>query len=139
MSDSEFEQFLNDISVCFIEKDFETWRSRVVLPYTLVTSAGPEVCKDETSLRENFALYLQACETMHLTEIVRLPLNFEDCKDGTFIGTYETHLISNGSRATAPYTSAALLQKRDGLLKMHSILNARGHHDWTGRQPGAGD
>jgi hypothetical protein len=135
MSNANFETFLHDISVCFIQENFATWQSRVLLPFTLVTSAGPVVCSDTAELQENFELYLQACKTMRLTEIVRLHVSFEDCKDGTYIGTYETHLMSNGTRATAPYISSALMEKRDGVLKMHSVLNARGHHDWTGRQP----
>jgi len=72
---------------------------------------------------------------MQLDEIYRTPISLEDCGDGTFIGTYETNLLRQGVRATPPYTSSALMVIRDGKFCMTSILNARGHYDWTGVHP----
>jgi hypothetical protein len=135
MVDARFEEFLDAISRCFIERDLSLWKDRVIFPFSLVTSAGPVVISTDAQLRENFDLYLAACEAMHLDEIVREPLSLDDCKDGTWIGTYETNLLSHGVRATEPYTSSALLKEVSGKFKMLSILNARGHHDWTGKQP----
>ena len=113
------------------------WQSRVIYPLSLITSAGPVVINDDAQLQSNFDLYLRACETMKLDEIFRTPISLEDCKDGHWIGTYETNLLSRGVRATEPYTSSALMQQVQGRFKTTSILNARGHHDWTGMQPPA--
>lgn len=135
MTDSRFDDFLDAISRCFIERNFALWQDRVIYPFSLITSAGPVVISDDTKLRESFELYLSACDTMQLDEIVRTCVSLEDCKDGSWIGTYETNLLSHGNRATPPYTSSALLQDVFGKFKMTSILNARGHHDWTGKQP----
>ncbi|WP_227268290.1 hypothetical protein [Roseobacter weihaiensis] len=136
MGDTEFQEFLDAISTCFIDRDFATWRDRVIYPFTLITAAGPVLIRDEDELRENFNLYLQACEAMHLDKIYRRPVALEACSDGTWIGTYETNLLSRGVRAAEPYVSSALLRESDGRFKMMSIMNARGHHDWTGKQPG---
>ena len=138
MNESDFQSFLDDVSACFIERDFALWRSRIIYPFSLITSAGPIVIKCDDALQENFALYLQACDAMQLDRIFRVPLGLEACSDGTWLGSYETNLLRNGTRATAPYKSTALLHERSDGIKMSSIMNARGHHDWTGKQPESG-
>lgn len=132
VAQSQFEAFLADISDCFTQKDFEMWRSRIILPFTLVTREGPIVLDNDTALRRNYDLYLSACDIMRLDTVVRVPLDLEDCGDGTWHGTYETRLISRSAMASAPYIATARLHDVDGKLKMSSILNARGHSDWTG-------
>ncbi|AEI95416.1 hypothetical protein RLO149_c034750 [Roseobacter litoralis Och 149] len=138
MNESDFQSFLDDVSECFIERDFARWRKRVLYTFSLITSAGPIVIKTDDELRENFALYLQACDAMQLDRIFRVPLGLEECSDGTWLGSYETNLLRNGMRATAPYKSTALLHLRADGIRMSSIMNARGHHDWTGKQPETG-
>lgn len=130
--DARFDQFLMDISTCFIEKDLPKWRSRLVLPFTIVTKSAPVILTTDEAVKTNFDLYLQACEVMNLDLIVRHPISLEDCKDGTWLGTYQTRLVSNQILATAPYTSTSLLKLVDGDLKMVSMLNGRGHSEWTG-------
>ncbi len=71
---------------------------------------------------------------MSLSMISRRPISLEDCADGTWLGTYETRLLANGLLATNPYTSTALLSRKDNVVRMSSILNGRGHHEWTGLQ-----
>ncbi|MEM9577356.1 MAG: hypothetical protein AAF999_10125 [Pseudomonadota bacterium] len=129
MADERFIEYLDAISRCFIEHNFALWKDRVIYPFSLITSAGPVVILDDAGLRENFELYLSFCDTMQIDSIVRTPVCLEDCRDGSWMGTYETNLLSHGVRATAPYVSTALLQDVFGKFKMKSILNARGHHD----------
>lgn len=135
MTDRRFPDFLDAISRCFLERDFASWKDRVIYPFSLITSVGPVILSNDEQLRENFELYLKACEALQLDDIVRRSISLEDCKDGTWMGTYETNLLSHGKRAAPPYRSTALLQDVFGQFKMISILNARGHHDWTGKQP----
>ncbi|ABG30951.1 hypothetical protein CEP88_16500 [Roseobacter denitrificans] len=139
MNQSDFQSFLDDVSECFIERDFALWRSRVLYPFSLITSAGAIVIENDDELRDNFELYLQACDAMQLDRIYRVPLGLEACSDGTWLGSYETNLLRNGMRATAPYRSTALLHKNADGIRMSSIMNARGHHDWTGKQPNMDD
>lgn len=131
VTQDRFDRFLNDITQCFIEKDFELWRSHIVLPFSLVTERGPVVLNDVDALRQNFNLYLMAADVMRLDQVVREALLLEDCGDGTWLGTYETRLISRGGLATSPYVSTAMLQEADDRLKMTSVLNARGFHEWV--------
>ena len=133
----DFQVFLDDISICFIEEHFAGWENRILLPFSMVTSAGTVAFEDNGSLRRNFEHYLTACRVLRIDAIIRRPIELVECEDGTLMGTYETELLSHGLRVTDPYTSNALLCYCDGVLKMNSILNAKGHHSWTGVYPTA--
>ena len=135
VSQEQFDRFLIDISVCFIERDFSKWESRILLPFALVTQRSPIILETRSALLENFHHYLSACDIMRVDKVFRDPLQLEDCKDGTWLGTYETRLISLGGLATAPYVSTALMQLDAGRLKMTSLMGARGHYDWTSQEP----
>lgn len=137
MTDAEFATFLEDISVCFLDRNFDLWESRILRPFSLITKAGPVYASTIEDLRDNFRLYVEACEILHLDQVVRRPISIEDAGDGTFIGTYETELLSHGNRAAEPYTSSVLLIRHQGRWRMSSILGARGHHDFTGQHPKA--
>ena len=68
---------------------------------------------------------------MRLDLIVRTVVALEDCDDGTWLGTFQSRLLSNQILATAPYTSTALLTLQNDHFRMSSMLNGRGHTDWT--------
>ena len=127
-----FENFLNDITRCFTEPDFELWRSRLILPFSIVTKNGTLVLHDIDELQRNFDLYLKAVEITKVDVIDRSIVSFEHCDDGSILGTFRTRLVRDGMLITDPYTGTALLRRIDGRSQMSSLLNARGHHEWTG-------
>ena len=133
MGEPEFQTFLDSISACFIDENFSVWQENILLPFALITSKGPITLTSEAELRADFEGYLTACRVMRLDKIYRIIRRLEECPDGTWLGTYETNLMCQGSRATRPYVSTALLHQVDGGFKMSAILNARGHADWTRR------
>ncbi|HBM57960.1 MAG TPA: hypothetical protein DD444_02055 [Citreicella sp.] len=135
MTEAEFRAFLDDISACFTRFDFALWRSRILLPFSLVTRDGPVLLPDEAALARNFELYLESERILCVDEVYRRPISLEDCRDGTWIGTYETELLCRGQRVTPPYISSALIHATPEGWRMSSILNALGHHSWTGTHP----
>lgn len=130
--DKRFESFLEDISRCFLERDLALWRARLVLPFSIVTRDGPVLLPTDADVARNFGLYLDAMDMMQLDMVDRAPVSLEDCGDGTWLGTFQTRLISRGQLATGPYTSTGLLEIHDGRFRMSSMLNGRGHSEWTG-------
>lgn len=127
-----FESFLIDISRCFLQRDLRLWRSRLILPFSIITKHGPILLETESAVERNFGLYLKAMDAMGLDLVDRHALSLEDCEDDTWLGTFRTRLVRNNNLATPPYTSTALLRLCDGRLRMSSMLNGRGHYDWTG-------
>ena len=126
-----FEEFLDDISRCFITRELYVWTSRLILPFSIVTRYGPVVMPTEEHVSASFNLYLVACDVMQLDLIDRRIISLDDCKDGTWLGTFETRLVRKETLATSPYTATALLHHRGGRFKMSSMLNGRGHQEWT--------
>ncbi|WP_238365908.1 hypothetical protein [Mesobacterium pallidum] len=135
MTHDDFVAFLEAISTPFINRDYAAWRRVTLIPFSMVTKDGPVALGTEEAMRRNFDNYLLACTALKLDQILRKPIRLEDCGDGTVIGTYETELLSRGHRATAPYVSSGLIHHTSEGYKLSSILNARGHHSWTGRDP----
>lgn len=135
MTDEDFALFLDRISTCFITGDFDAWEACIILPFSLVTKTGPVTLSTQDELRANFEQYLDACRILQLDTIARRPIAVKVCDDATVIGTYETQLLSRGTRATQPYTSSALLHRANGGWRMSSIMNALGHHHWTDQRP----
>ena len=135
MDQAEFDSFLTDISECFISENFQLWADRIVLPFSVVTKTGPIVSYTREDLEADFTRYLEACHTMKLDLVHRIPISIEHCEDDTMICTYSTELLSHGQRATEPFTSSALMSQVDGRWRMTAILNARGHSSWTGHSP----
>jgi len=129
---AQFEAFLEDICRCFLQRDLALWQSRLLRPFSIVTRDGPVLLPTEADVAKNFALYLKAMEIMHLDMVDRAPVSLEDCGDGTWLGTFQTRLISRGQLATAPYTSTGLLQIEGARFRMSAMLNGRGHSEWTG-------
>lgn len=130
--DQEFEQFLEDISTSFLQRDLSLWRSRLVVPFSLVTKSQHIFLKTEDQVHNNFNLYLKAMDAMALNFIDRSPVHLHDCEDGTWLGSFQTRLLIDEIFVVPPYTSTALLQIVDNRFRMSALLNARGHLDWTG-------
>lgn len=128
----QFGEFLEDISRCFIQRDLELWRRRLILPFSIITRLGPVSLCTEQAVAENFQHYLMACEAMQLDLIDRRIVGLQDCEDGTWLGTFQTRLVRKEILVVRPYTATSLLQQFDGEFRMSSMLNGRGHTEWTG-------
>ncbi len=128
----EFEEFLEDISQCFVQGDISVWQARLILPFSIITKSGPVLLSTEQAVANNFNFYLEAMEVMNVDFVYRTPISLEDCRDATWLGTFQTRLMSSGILTTAAYTSTALLQLQDDRFRMSSMLNGRGHSEWTG-------
>jgi hypothetical protein len=134
-TDADFAAFLKDISEPFTTRDISNWRARIQLPFSVVTAAGPVTMTTEAEVQQNYDLYLDASDAMGLDFVHRDPMSIEHCEDGTVLATYRTHLLRSGTRVADPYTSTALMHHHPEGWKMSAILNARGHHSWTGIHP----
>ena len=130
--EQEFDAFLDDISRCFTDRDVDLWLSRIDLPFSIIAKTGTVTMETPAAVEANFGLYLNAMDIMNVDLVHRRAVSLEDCKDGTWLGTFRTKLLSKALLATAPYTATALLKREQDRFVMTSMLNGRGHSDWTG-------
>ncbi|MDA5556876.1 hypothetical protein [Shimia sp. MMG029] len=129
--DAEFRELLSDISQSFLDGNLALWRSRLVLPFSLITKSEHVTLETEEAIAENFELYLKARDAMCVDFVDRTPISLEPCPDGTWHGTFQTRLLGNETLITPPYTGTALMMVIEDRFRMSSVLNARGHKEWT--------
>ena len=128
---AEFENFLKDLSDSFLERDLALWRARLILPFSVVTKTGSSTMQSDEDVAENFHRYLQAYDRLQLDILDHVALSLEDCHDGTWLGTFQTRLLSNTILTTDPNTSTVLLHLQNDRFRMSSMMNAHGPSDWT--------
>jgi len=124
MTDSELEEFLDDISNCFAAGDFELWRRRTRIPLCLILANGNKYIRSEAELLRNFEDCITAMKIQRIDTIFRRPLSHEESEGGSILATYETHILSEGYRVVEPYESAVILQRTHTGIQACSILNA---------------
>lgn len=135
MTEAEFQKLLEDISLCFVRKDIEFLSAHTLLPFALVTPDGPITITTHEELMFHFDLYVKSYEILRVDAIFRRVISLEDCRDGSFIGTYETELLSHGTRVAEPYVSSVLVHDTPEGWKASSILNARGYQNTSEHSP----
>lgn len=129
--EDEFRRLLRDISQSFLDGNLALWRSRLILPFSLITKSEHMILKTETDVADNFALYLKARDALAVELVDRSPITLEETADGTWFGGFETRLMRNEALIAPPYTSTAIMRIVEERFRMSSFVDARGHCEWT--------
>ena len=134
MNEIEFQAFLDRISICWTDRDFQAWVDHIALPFTSITLNGQLNNDSVESLKKDWGLYCQALNTLKISQIIRKFIVIEVSEEDTFIGTYQTQMSAGDRRVVEPYTSSAMLNHDGKTWRISSIMNALGHRDWTTRE-----
>lgn len=135
MTDSEFNHILSSLSGCFLQHDFDLWRSIVRLPLTIITEAGHIILRSELDLAVNFTYCKASAEAQGLDAIRRFAISKEHVTESVVLGTFETHLLCNEQYVVEPYVSEALFRREDENFRLSFLRNALGHRKWSGLPP----
>ena len=71
MDEVEFHAFLDRISACWVDRDFQTWVDHIALPFTSITPNGQLYNDSIESLRKDWDVYCQALDTLKISQIIR--------------------------------------------------------------------
>ena len=134
MNDVAFQAFLDRISICWTDRDFQAWVDHIALPFTLITLNGQLNNDSVESLKKAWDLYCQALDTLKISQIIRKVIVTEVSEEDTLIGTYQTQMFAGNRRVVGTYTSSAMLNHDRKTWRISSIMNALGHRDWTTRE-----
>ena len=134
MNEVKFQAFLDRISVCWTDRDFQAWVDHIALPFTSITLKGQLNNDSVESLKKDWDLYCQALDTLKISQIIRKVIVIEDSEEDTLIGTYQTQMFAGDRRVVRPYTSSTMLNHDGKNWRISSIMNALGHRDWTTRE-----
>lgn len=114
---------LDELCVCFLNKDLEQFHELISLPLTLVANPGHVILRDLHALSVTFMNHLDFMDMHKVDMICRSPIALEECEDGVLLGTYNNEVLSGGRRVIEPYQSTALLRHSESRWKITSILN----------------
>ena len=131
MDEDEFQAFLDGISACWVDCDFQTWVDHIALPFTSITLNGQLYNGSIESLQKDWDLCCQALDTLKISQIIQKVMVIEASEEDTLIGTYQTQMFAEDRRVVGPYTSSAMLIHDGKAWWISSIMNALGHRDWT--------
>ena len=131
MNEVEFQSFLDRISVCWGNRDFQSWVDHVALSFTSITLNGQLYNDSIESPQKDWDLYCQALDTLKISQIIRKFMVIETSEEDTLIGTYQTQMFAEDRHVVGPYTSSAMLIHDGKTGRISSIMNALGHRNWT--------
>ena len=131
MNEVKFQSFLDRISVCWGNRDFQSWVDHVALPFTSITLNGQLYNDSIESPQKDWDLYCQALDTLKISQIIRKFMVIETSEEDTLIGTYQTQMFAEDRHVVEPYTSSAMLIHDGKTGRISSIMNALGHRNWT--------
>lgn len=134
MNEVKFQAFWDRISICWTDRDFQSWVDHIALPFTSITRNGQLNNDSIESLEKDCDLYRQALDTLKISQIIRKVIVIETSEEDTLIGTYQTQMFAEDRRVVGPYTSSAMLIHDGKSWRISSIMNALGHRDWTTRE-----
>ena len=134
MDEVEFQAFLDRISACWVDRDFQTWVDHIALPFTSITRNGQLNSDSIESLKKDCDLYRQALDTLKISHIIRKVTVIKVSEEDTLIGTYQTQMLAGDRGVMGRYTSSAILDHDGKTWRISSIMNAPGHRDWTTRE-----
>ena len=110
MNEVEFQAFLDRISICWTDRDFQAWVDHIALPFTSITLNGQLNNDSVESLKKDWDLYCQALDTLKISQIIRKVIVIEVSEEDTLIGTYQTQMFAGDRRVVGPYTSSAMFK-----------------------------
>ena len=125
MDRGEFQSIVDGLTIAYMTNDYGLYRDNFALPVTLVAPSGLVEISSEDDVREMFDTYREGIEFHSIDNTIRLVVSFDDCLDGTYLSTVETHLFSGGQRIAEPHRSAFLVRDTVNGPRIISIMGTR--------------
>lgn len=124
------QQFLDETSRAVLDGDWDLYRRRVILPFTLVTRTATIIVEDEDRLRMGFDSFNQMLALQRATHYIRRTEAATLLDPNLIAGGYTTHIFSGGLLIVPAFRSQVTLQLRDGLWRAATISNALVNERW---------
>jgi len=131
LNEVKFQAFWDRISICWTDRDFQSWVDHIALPFTSITRNGQLNNDFIESLKKDCDLYRQALDTLKISHSIRKVTVIKVSEDDTLTGTYQTQMFAGDRGVMGRYTSSAILDHDGKTWRINSIMNALGHRDWT--------
>ncbi|WP_417249326.1 hypothetical protein [Celeribacter sp.] len=125
MDKDGFQGMVDRMARAYADGDFASYLDCFGLPLTIVAPSGTIHMTREDDVREMFELYSDGLKQLAVTNTIRIVTQFDDCLDGTYLATVETHFFSGNHRVAEPHRSAFLAKATQDGPRIISIMGTR--------------
>lgn len=121
---------LDDIAAAVMAGDFTAYRSRVAIPFHLVTHSESLSLTTEEDLRQGFDSFCALLRSQRVTDYIRLVDSAQMLDADLISGRFITHVIAGSMRLMDPFPSQITLRRVAGRWRAASITNALFKSRW---------
>lgn len=122
--------YLDDVADAVMADDFDTYQSRVCLPFYLITHTSTVVIDTEAKLRRAFDDFRETLRSQRVTQYIRLVESAAQLDHDLISARYVSHLMSGGNRILDPFRSEITLRLEGNLWRAASITNSLANSRW---------
>lgn len=128
--------YLDEVAGCVMRLDYAGYRTRMCLPFHLVTHTASLTVSTEDDLRLGFDAFANTLRIQRVTDYLRLVDGAERLDEVLISGHYITHMMAGAYRVIPPFRSQITLRMEDGVWRGASITNALANSRWPILAPG---
>lgn len=129
------QSYLDEIGTAVLRGDWETYRSHVQLPFTLITEAATLTVSTEADLRQGFDSFHDMLQFQKVTDYVRLAESAVEIDDHLISGRYVSHFIAGSHRILPPFRSTMTLRLLGNTWRAVAITNSTSNMQWPIQMP----
>lgn len=124
------QSYLDDVGAAVLAGDWESYESRVALPFQLTTQTAVMIVSNTKDLRAGFDDFHHMLRSQRVTDYVRIADRAEKLADGRMSGRYTSHLVAGTQRILPPFKSDITLRLVGNLWRATAITNELTNSRW---------
>ena len=129
------QSYLDEIGTAVLVGDWETYRSHVHLPFTLITETATLNVTTEADLKLGFDSFHEMLKFQKVTDYVRLAESAVNISDHLISGRYVSHFIAGTHRIIPPFRSTMTLRMIGNMWRAVAITNSISNMQWPIQVP----
>lgn len=133
------QDYLDVVGAAVMAGDWETYRSKVCIPFNLVTHSANITVDTQDMLRDGYDTFCSTLKSQRVTDYIRLVQSAARLDTNLISGSYVTHIIASDTRVVPPYRSQITLRWECEMWTAASITNELTNHRWPLLVPSPAD
>jgi hypothetical protein len=129
------QSYLDGVGNAVLGDDWDTYRNRVDLPFTLITQTAMIVVATEDDLRKGFTSFRDMLTFQKVTQYIRLADSAVSLSDTLISGGYVSHFMAGSHRIIPPFRSAMTLRLTGNSWRAVAITNSISNMQWPIQVP----
>lgn len=129
------QSYLDEIGTAVLVGDWDTYRTHVGLPFTLITENATIVVATEEDLRKGFDSFHHMLMFQKVTQYIRLADSAVSLSDTLISGRYVSHFIAGSHRILPPFRSTITLRLIGNTWRAVAITNSISNMQWPIQVP----